>query len=461
MSVGDQTTEPNAMTRDPHGSPAHESNGFDVAVIGGGGAAEALVAALASSDLRVLVVERHRVGGECPFVACMPSKAMLHDAGRSQRWDRAVRRRDEVVEHLDDHEHAEQLTHQGAQLVRGHATIVDEHTIAVDGTEYRTDHLVLATGATPVIPTIEGIDTLGEHLWTSEHALTTIERPVRLMVIGGGPIGCELAQMFAGFDTEVHLIDTVATAFPDLPEEIGEIVDDGLRAAGVRVSRGHAAIRFERRGGNVQITLDNGSTVVTDRVLVAIGRSPALHDIGIEHLGLDADRPLPVDRVGRVDCPGSVWAIGDVAGAGQYTHLANHQAAVVADHLVGDAQRRFDDVVLPACIYTRPPVMTIGPTPGELGDEVIWVSARLSEIARWSTDELGEGFLTVAVDRATRRVVAAHGAGARFDELAAALVTAIDGGIPVDRLAMSMWPFPTVGELLGPIYDRALAALDG
>ena len=434
---------------------------FDVVVIGGGGAAEALVGALEPSGLRIVVVEHHRVGGTCPFVACMPSKAMLHDAQGSMSWDRAVQRRDEVVEHLDDVEHAEQLARQGAQLVRGNARLIDEHTVDVDGTRLHAEHIVLATGSSPIIPRIPGIDELGAHLWNSDDALTTSERPIRLMVIGGGPIGCELAHLFAGFDTEVHLIDTAERAFPDLPPEIGEIVDDGLRTAGVRVCRGRSATRFELRGGNVRTTLDNDSAVTTDRVLVAIGREASLDALGTECLGLDPAAPLPVDDAGRVDCPGSVWAIGDVAGKGQYTHLANHHGQVVADHLAGQGTRRLSDVVVPACIFTSPPVMTIGPTPAQFGEEVVWVHARLSEIARWTTDSLDDGYLTVAVDRSSRCVVAAHGAGARFDELAAAVVTAIDGCVPVDRLARSMWPFPTVGELLGPIYARALDALDG
>ncbi|HSP28666.1 MAG TPA: NAD(P)/FAD-dependent oxidoreductase [Ilumatobacteraceae bacterium] len=457
-----------APTTALHETADETENSFDVAVIGGGGAAEALVGSLEGSGLRVLVIEEHRVGGTCPFVACMPSKALLHDAEGSTRWRRAIQRRDELVDHLDDQRHADQVRRQGAHLVRGHARLIDEHTIEVgpDGhqsEQYHAEHIVLATGSTPVIPQIEGIDDLGEHLWTSDDALTTDDRPVRLMVIGGGPIGCELAHLFAGFDTEVHLIDTAERAFPELPVEIGEIVDDGLRSAGVRVNRGTAAVRFERLGGNVRITLDNDASVVTDRVLVSIGRRANIGGLGLERLGLDPEAPLPVDEVGRVDCPGSVWAIGDVAGKGQYTHLANHHAHVVADHLTSDptsqGQRRLDDVVIPACIFTRPPVMMVGPTPDELGEDAVWVSAKLSEVARWSTDALGDGFLTVAVDRSTRCVLAAHGAGASFDELSAAFVTAIDGRVPIDRLAKSMWPFPTVGELLGPIYRRALDAL--
>jgi pyruvate/2-oxoglutarate dehydrogenase complex dihydrolipoamide dehydrogenase (E3) component len=431
----------------------------DVAVIGGGGAAETLAGELDGTGLRVAVIEEDRVGGDCPFVACMPSKAMLHDANTSTRWGEAVKRRENVTEHLDDRGHARQLEETGAQLIRGRGRVVDAHTVAVGDTQVHTDHIVLATGSRPLIVDIDGIDRVGDGLWTSDDALTAIDRPARLMIIGGGPIGCELAHLFAGFDTEVHLVDVTERAFPDLPDPIGDIVDDGLRAAGVRVCRGRQVERVERRGGNVLTALDNGATVVTDRILVATGRQPNTTDLGLEHLGLDVGEPVPVDDRGRVDCDGSIWAMGDVAGGAQYTHVANHHARVVANQLVGDHSRRFSDVVTPASIFTQPPVIMIGPTP-EATDDVIWVEARMSEVARWTTDALGDGFLTVAIDPSTRCAVAAHGAGARFDELSAALITAIDASVPVDVLHRSMWAFPTVAELLGLIYARAIDALD-
>jgi dihydrolipoamide dehydrogenase len=452
--------EPTRQNDNEPGSGPDSTVEVDIAVIGGGGAAETLAQELQGSGRRLAVIEEERVGGDCPFVACMPSKAMLHDADASTRWDEAVKRRDNITEHLDDRSHARQLDDTGALLMRGRGRVVDAHTVAVGDVHVHAEHLVLATGSSPVVVDIDGIDTIDDGLWTSDDALTAVDRPARLMIIGGGPIGCELAHLFAGFDTEVHLVDVADRAFPDLPAPIGEIVDDGLRAAGVRVCRGQQVVRVERRGGNVRTQLDNGATVVTDRILVATGRRPNITDLGLELLGLDPDEPLPVDDRGRVDCDGSVWAMGDVAGRGQYTHVANHHARVVADQLVGDGRRRFDDVVTPASIFTRPPVIIIGPPPAELGDDVRWVEARMSEIARWTTDALRDGFLTVAVDPATRCVVAAHGVGAQFDELSAALIVAIDGGVPVDRLHRSMWAFPTVAELLGVIAARAVDALD-
>jgi dihydrolipoamide dehydrogenase len=434
---------------------------FDVAIIGGGSAAEALVAELSSARLRTVVFEPERVGGECPYVACMPTKAMLHDAAAGTSWTQTIRRRSDVVEQLDDAQHALDLQHHGAVLVRSSARLAGDGTVEAGGQRYEADHVVLATGSEPIMPPIDGLSDLGERCWTSADAMVAEERPARLTIIGAGVIGSELATVFAGFGTEVHLLDEAPHPFAHLPGEIGQILDENLASAGVRIRRGIRVDRVDRRGGGVRTTLDNGATLDTDRILVATGTRPRIGGLGLETLDIDIDNGLEVGLDGRVAGRQWLWAIGDVAGHGEYTHLANHEARVVADGLVADGGRRFDDVVLPACVFTSPPIVTIGVRPDDTSPErTLWVSARLRELPRAITDELGDGFLAIAVDRSTRTVVGAHGIGARFDELAAALVTAIDGGIPIERLARSMWPFPTVSEILGVVYSRAAAALN-
>jgi dihydrolipoamide dehydrogenase len=290
--------------------------------------------------------------------------------------------------------------------------------------------------------------------------MTTPDRPTRLTILGGGVIGCELATIYARFGTEVHLLDADHTPFPGLPARIGSIVDDSLRVAGVRVRRGVEVASVEARGSGVRVRLVGGACLDTDRLLIATGTRPRTTGIGLATIGVDEGEPLTVATDGRVLADGSVWAMGDVAGYGEYTHLANHQARVVAEALTGRGSSRFDDVVVPACVFTDPPILTIGPLPDALGDDVLWESAQLSEIPRSITDDLTDGVLTIAVERSTRRIVAAHGVGAGFDILAAALVTAIDARVPIEQLARSIWPFPTVGELLGVIYSRASATLD-
>jgi dihydrolipoamide dehydrogenase len=332
--------------------------------------------------------------------------------------------------------------------------------VVAGGQRYRVDHIVLATGSEPVLPPIEGLDSIDGRLWTSADAMTVEERPTRLTILGGGVIGCEMATIFSRFGTEVHVLDTEPRAFPALPAEIGEIADDALRASGVRVHRGTEVVHVEPRGSGVRVRLEDGPRLDTDRLLVATGTRPRTTGIGLDTIGIDDGSTLTVADDGRVEAPGSVWAIGDVAGRGEYTHLANHHARVVAGAISGRGDRRFDDVVVPACVFIDPPIITIGPTPDRCGDDIVWVTARLSEVARFTTDDLLDGVLHIGVERPSGEVRAAHGIGAGFDILAAALVTAIDARVPVHRLSRSMTPFPTVGDILPLIYSRASASVD-
>jgi dihydrolipoamide dehydrogenase len=338
--------------------------------------------------------------------------------------------------------------------VRARATLVDAHTIDAGGARHTADHVVLATGARPIRLDADGIESCADRVWTSVDAMTAAVRPERLVVIGAGVIGLECATMFAGFGADVVVVDSAEAVLPDAPPAVGRIVADGLRDRGVELLLGRAAARFVDRPDGLSIELDDGTRLDGDHVLVAVGRRPATEGIGLERIGLDPASPLPVASNGRVACDGSVWAIGDVAGRGQYTHLANHQARVVADHLVGDAGRTFDDVAVPACIFTTPPVISVGASWRELdGDpDVVDASVDLGSFPRALTDELVDGHLWLAARRSTGCVVAAAGVGPRFDELVHALVVAVDGRVPVARLRRSMQPFPTVGEVLGPLF---------
>lgn len=438
-------------------------NRYDIGVIGAGSATETFVEELRGTGCSVVVFEANRVGGECPFVACIPSKSLLHDAATTGDWATAVAHRDRAAEHLDDASHAIDLAVSGSVLIRASARVVDPQTIEADGERFHVGSIVLATGSEAIVPDVPGLDTLADRMWTTPDALTTRELPGRLAILGGGVIGCELAFAFAGLGSAVTLVDETPRAFPDVSPEIGELIDAGLLRSGVSVRRGTRVVRCSTSDGLVSLELEahgrpDADHVVVDRVLVAVGRRARLVDLGLESLGVDPDDDLDIDEYGRVRCRGSVWAMGDVAGRGQYTHVANHQARVVANQLVGDGARRFDDVVLSSCVFTDPPLIQVGPTCRELhGDpDVIWASGVVSDLARSVTDELSEGFLAVAASRSTGSVIAAHGAGPGFEELVHALVIAVDGAVPLDRLAMSMHAFPTVGEILAPIF-RSLA----
>lgn len=433
----------------PHSSPLTNDD-YSIAVVGGGSAAEALLRQLAPTEHRVVVFEDDLLGGECPFYACMPSKAMLHDRSIGRSWDQAVARRQEIVDHLDDAEHATEAERLGATLVRARASVTGPGTVCADGVDYRVDHVMLATGAQPIVPDIVGLDLDHRRVWTSKDALTASERPGSLIVIGTGVIGSELAFTFAGFGTQVTALDTSERPAADLHPAVGRIIAATLERGGVDLVGGADVDRVELADDGVVVHEADGTEHRADQLLVAVGRAPAHGCLELDRFGLDA---VEVDDIGRLSGTENVWILGDAVGGDQYTHVANHHAAVVADHVAGDQIRRYDDVVVPACIFLDPPVVVVGPTWAELADDgdIVWAEIDV-DTPRGSTDEHRSGFLAVAARASTGCVVAAHGVGDRFDEVVHALVVAIDGQVPVERLAQMLQPFPTVGEVLGQAF---------
>ncbi|MEZ5217283.1 MAG: FAD-dependent oxidoreductase [Ilumatobacteraceae bacterium] len=406
-----------------------------IAVLGGGSAGE-MLADLIGNDAEVLVFEPGLVGGECPFLACMPSKAMLHEAAAGTDWSDAIARRDEITDHRDDSSHAADLVDHGATLIRERAVIDGPGAIVAGGMRYAVDHIVVATGADPIRPPLDGAEEFAEFVWTSEDLYRATERPDRVVIVGGGVIGFESAEVFSRFGSTVTVVDEVDRPFDSLPEAVGVTVQEALEGRGVRFrfGSGAAAIHPEPDGPGVLVELESGERFAADRILLAVGRRPRTEDIGLESLGLDPTEPLPVGPTGRVDSSGSLWAMGDVAGLGQYTHLANHQAKVIADHLLAGGERRFDDVVLASCVFTDPPLIQVGDwatvtdsSNDSSNDDIVIATKDLASFPRASTDRLGPGYLAVAASRRSGTAVAAAGAGARFDELVHALVIAIDG----------------------------------
>lgn len=427
----------------------------DIAVLGAGSATASFVRAL-RGDHDVVVFEPDLVGGECPYDACIPSKGLLHDGRVGRSWEQAGRRRRDLVHHRDDSAHVEPLIAAGVELIRERATIVDPGRVRSDSVVVEVDHIVIATGASPVIPPIDGLDRVRDRIWTTDEALRTTELPQRLAILGGGVVGCEFTQLFSSFGVDVVVFEPEDRLFGDLDPAVSDAIMAVVRATGALLRLGRRPERLAPFGDGVAVTDDHGDEHRVDRVLVATGRRPRLDGVGLESLGLPVDLPLPLDAHGRVRTAGSVWAIGDASGLDQYTHAASHHGRVVADHLGGDGVRRVDDVVSAACMFTEPPLMTVGPTRAATADDpdVVWVSVDVADTsARAATDEL-EGALAVAGSRRTGRIVAAHGIGSSFDELVHAVVVAIDGDVPIDRLLQSMVPFPTMGDVWHAALER-------
>ncbi len=432
---------------------------FDVAIIGGGSASEALLRELDGTDTSVVMFEPRLVGGECPFYACIPSKGLLHDVRRGRTWDEAVARRDDLVSHLDDTSHREEAHELGATIVSARATITGPNTLDADGAQFTAAAIVIAIGAEVVLPDIAGLDSLGDRMWTSEDALTAHDRPQRLAIIGGGVIGSEIAQMYSGLGSEVTMIDTSQRPADDLHPEVGRLIASSHERAGITAIHGADVTACARTDDGVRVELADGRNVEADIALVAVGRKPDLGGLGLDALGLEHD-DLDVGSNGRISGPGSLWIMGDAAGLQQYTHVANRHAAVVANHLVGDGSRLFDEAVVPACIFIDPPVFVIGDSYADLADDedIVW-SETEARVPRFETDELPDGFVTLAGRRSTKTIVAAHGIGPRFDELSHALVIAIDAEVPIDVLQRTIQPFPTIGEILDVAFDDLADAL--
>jgi dihydrolipoamide dehydrogenase len=444
-------------------SPAAAS--FDVGLIGGGSAAEALLRELAPHNFSVVVFEPDLMGGECPFVACMPSKSMLHDAGSGSKWADTVARRDDVVNHLDDSGHRKNARDLGATIVSEHARIAGIHSVVAGKERFRCEHIVVATGATPFVPPIDGLDTIGDRQWSSADALIASDRPDRMLIVGGGVIACELAQIYAQFGTTVTVVDPMDRPFPDLHERVGELAAETLTATGVDLRYGYTVTATSMVGNNVEVTItgadDDNKSVSTDVVVIAAGRRPSTRNVGLETLGLDPT-DLDVDHFGRVTGAESLWVIGDAAGGPQYTHIANRHAKVVGQQLIGAPEMTFDGSVVPSCVFLDPPIITVGPSPDDLSrdDDVVWAHIEVKGFPRQITDDLPAGFLALAGRRSTRTLIAAHGIGPRFDEIINALTIAIDGAVPLDTLARTIQPFPTVGEVLGVAFSELLEQVE-
>lgn len=426
---------------------------FDVAILGAGSAGEVLASRLAEAGRRVLVLEAALVGGECPYLACMPSKVLLRDLTRGESWAAAVARRDEVAEHRDDAAAACRLTEAGVTLVRGHGRIAGPGRLEVDGAPYEWTDLVLATGSAPVLPPVDGLADVPH--WVSDQALSSPDLPRRLIVLGGGAVGCELAQIYAGFGAEVTLIESGPGLLGTEARFLGEHLAQALRTCGVDVRTGVTATAASVAAGSVRLDLSEGGAIAGDRLLVATGRKPSTGGVGLHTLGIDADQDgsLPVDEYCRVRGQQHVWAAGDVTGIAPYTHTANYQAAVVADNLLGGS-RTADYRAIPRAVYTDPAAYAVGavPSAAQLADGTVRVASMdLAQTARAAVDAPGvTGWLELYADRQRGVLIGAAAIGPGVEEWMAEATLAIRAEIPLAVLADTVHAFPSYGEAFEP-----------
>lgn len=448
---------------------------LDVVVLGAGSAGEDVARALAQAGRSVALVEAGLVGGECPYLACMPSKAMLRSAAvrasaeelvelgaavdtgdGTGAYRAAARRRDEIAEHRDDAEAARALESAGVLLVRGRGRVTRPGVVEVDGRELGWQDLVVATGSSPVVPPLPGLDTAPT--WTSDQALAASERPASLLVLGGGAVGCELAQVHARFGSRVVLVDTSDQLLGPEETSIARLLEDVLRGDGVDVRLGVGLERVDAADGGALCHLSDGTRLQVERVLVATGREPATGDLGLDVLGVTAGEKGELQVDDRCRVTDRVWAAGDVTGVAPYTHTAGYQARVVAANLLGE-DRVADYRAIPRAVYTDPPVASVGmdaETAAAQGMSARTAVMDLAQVARTSTEGSGGGRLVLTA--ADGVLIGAAAIGPHADEWLAEAVLAIRARVPLAVLADVVHAFPTFGEAYEPPL-RELAGL--
>ncbi|MEU6267087.1 NAD(P)/FAD-dependent oxidoreductase [Saccharopolyspora shandongensis] len=446
----------------------------DVVVIGMGPGGEDAAARLANAGLDVIAVESRLVGGECPYFACIPTKMMVRAAdalGEAWRvpelagqttvrpdWTPVANRiRDEATTDWNDEIAVRRFEDTGGRLVRGVGRISAPGEVTVGDQVFRARRgIVLNPGTDPLVPPIDGL--AESPYWTNRDAVPATRVPESLLVLGGGPVGVEFAQVFARFGASVTVLESRPRLLAMAEPEASEVLAGAFHACGIEIRTGCAVDRV-KHDGLFQVHLESGEVFTGERLLVATGRRTDLGALGVAAVGLDEQaRTVPVD--GRMRAADGVWAIGDITGHGAFTHTSVYQARIAAADILGQGTEVADYRAMPSVIFTDPEVATVGLTESRARDTGIQVRTAITQIPAstrgWIHKAGNEGIIKLVADADRGVLVGATVVAPAGGEIVGALAVAVHAEVPVQRLREMIYAYPTFHRAI----EAALAGLD-